>query len=178
MKAIFASWRIHILLVIVLVFLITGIFHYSNNNIGVGVEYPEKLPDGSIVSNVVSGDQAIKMVKGLHWNPEKLVVTNAVVLEYTDGSRIWVTVSDKSNKLMENMVSKIKEYESSLPFKIVHNISISGVSALLMSDLNDPSKIHVVWVKNNLLVWAEVRMSDPNLLSETITLLIDTINQS
>jgi len=180
MRTIFAPGRTPILIGMLLVAIFIGVFYYSNTNnkIDVGLDYPYKLPDGSVVSNVIYGDKAVSMVKNLHWSPEKLVITNAVVLEYTDGSRIWITVSNMSNQLLKNMVSKIMEYEGSLPFKIIHNITVSGINAILMSDLNDAGKIHVVWVKNDLLVWAEIRMSNLDLLSKTISLLINNINLS
>ncbi len=121
-----------------------------------GVEYPESLPDGYEVIEVYSGREAVEMVKGLHWNPAAVNVSDALVVIYSDGVRVWVSVTPQADELLDRMMSKIMEYQGRVPFVPAHDVEVGGVRVYLMYDASSPGKVHTLWARGDLLVWVEV----------------------
>lgn len=144
--------------VMVAVLALTGYFAYMHSvSRSSGIVYPEELPPDATVTRVLEGEQAIEASRSIHWNPEGVGISEAVIVEYSDGTRLWIskTVGSADQYLLA-MIRKIQEYEESLPFKVIHRVSVKGTDVWVVMDKNVPGKVHLVWSRNGLVVWAEV----------------------
>ncbi len=124
---------------------------------GEGIVYPEELPPDATIVRVLEGEQAVEASKRIHWNPEGTGISEAAIVEYSDGTRLWISRTvGNAEQYLSAMIRKIQEYEESLPFKVMHQISVKGTDVWVIMDKNVPGKIHLVWSKSGLVVWAEV----------------------
>ncbi len=150
--------RVVLAAVMVAALALTAYFAYIHSVPGgEGIVYPEELPPDATVVRVVEGEQAVEASRSIHWNPEGTGISEAVIVEYSDGTRLWVsrTVGD-ADQYLSAMIRKIQEYEGNLPFKVMHKISVKGTEVWVVMDKKVPGKIHLVWSKSGLVVWAEV----------------------
>ncbi len=161
---------------IILFVVVAGFPAYDTKPSSSGVDYPEKLPDGAEIANVYSGEEAISMVKSIHWNPGAINVSDALVIMYSDGVRVWVSITPRAGELLDRMMDKIMEYQGRVPFVPAHDLEVSGVRVYLMYDSNSPGKVHALWARGDLLVWVEVpgEVVDP---ASVIRTLVDGIRR-
>lgn len=153
-----------------LFFVILHFLAYNATPSSIGVNYPKQLPDGSEAAEVYTGEKAVSMVKGIHWNPAAINVSDALVIVYSNGVRVWVSITPEAGVLLDKMLSKIMEYQGRVPFVPAHDLGTSGVRVYLMYDTNSPGKVHALWARGDLLVWTEVpgEVRDPTVIIEAL----------
>jgi hypothetical protein len=126
---------------------------------GEGFVYPDTLPGGYSVARVFSGEEATRLSRQIHWSPEAVDVVNAAIVEYTDGTRIWiaVTASDPCS-LVERMAAKILEHEEQLPYSRPVPHQIGGRKVQLLVDKRS-GKLNAFWCTDHAVVWVEIGAS-------------------
>ena len=117
-----------------------------------------------------TGEQAIRMVMSIHWNPQAIKgVEDASVVLYSDGSRLWVTVfgsEEQAKELLSEMVNKISRFEAQLPYGKPIPHTFEGVTVYLIPDKR--GGMHALWASGRYLVWLELGQKGIDLLKELI----------
>ncbi|MCE4598968.1 MAG: hypothetical protein F7C81_02065 [Desulfurococcales archaeon] len=150
--------RVSILIFIILLIILVGYFTLTTFHLKLEnskLTYPKELPGNIGVINIYIGDDALSRIKSIHWDPSKILIEDAVIVEYSDGSRLWLAKTSKAQELLNMMINKIKENQGMLPYQLIHKIDVSGVEVYIISDTRFP-RIHAVWVENNIIAWLEV----------------------
>lgn len=123
---------------------------------GPGLSYPETLPGGYRVARVVSGPEALEMAKSIHWNPSAIEITKAVIVVYTDGTRLWITeTKGDACRYAEQMAEKIAIYSEQLPYTPPIPHEIEGVKVYLTLDKRN-GRLHAFWCRDSIIAWAEL----------------------
>ena len=161
--------RILLVLAVIAVASSIGLYYLVDNE---ARGYPESLPDGAVPRAVYVGEAALDMVKSIHWNPENIAVEEAVVVEYTDGVRLWIARGPGMEETLQRMIEKIMAYQGTLPFKPIHDVEINGVRVYMFYDLNVPGKIHALWVRGDSLIWVEIPPQAASRTPELLELLV------
>lgn len=124
-----------------------------------GLFYPETLPGGYSVEKVVSGDEALAMVKGIHWEPGMVRAERALIVVYSDGTRLWIVdTGGDACGLVARMAEKMRMYQDRLPYTAPVEHSIGGTTVYMSLDKRD-GRLHVFWCSGSLAVWAELGAS-------------------
>jgi len=104
----------------------------------------------------VSGSEAVRLVRGIHWEPGRVTVERAVVVFYSDGSILWASyVGGAACSLAERMAEKMTVYESELPYTAPAPHRVGGVTVYLTLDKRDES-LHAFWCRGGLVVWVRL----------------------
>ena len=121
-----------------------------------GLFYPETLPGGYSVEEVVSGDEALAMVKGIHWEPDMVKAERTLIVVYSDGTRLWIVdTGGDACSLVAMMAKKMAMYQDRLPYTAPVEHSIGGTTVYMSLDKRD-GRLHVFWCSGSLAVWAEL----------------------
>ncbi len=137
--------------------------------------FPHTLPGGYHVVNVKTGEEALRNMAYIHWNPKKvsMAVSDAAIVTYNDGTRLWLSYAgNHACELVDRMAGKIASYESKLPFTrpIPHNLG--GYNVYLSRGLHD-GKLHAFWCQEGIVVWVEISREalstiDPGVLLQAL----------
>ncbi len=137
--------------------------------------FPNILPGGYHVVNVKTGEEALRNMAYIHWNPKKvsMAVSDAAIVMYSDGTRLWLSYAgDYACELVNRMAAKMAAYESKLPFTrpILHNLGSYDV--YLSRGLRD-GKLHAFWCQKGIVVWVEISRKalstiDPGVLLQAL----------
>ncbi len=123
--------------------------------------YPPTLPGGYKVYRAYTGEKAVEIVKRLHWHPSEVKIEKAYVVQYTDGTIIWLAYvgsRDKACSDVEAMVKAMYKYASRLPYTPPVNHTMWGHQVYLSMDKRDGS-LHVFWCQDGYTVWVRVGAS-------------------
>ena len=133
-----------------------------------GLSYPDELPGGYSVVKVVSGREALALVKGLHWNPSAVEASEAVIVVYSDGTRAWIvrTMGDACS-YVDRMAKKMAIYTSQLPYTPPVPHLIADTKVYLTLDRRS-QRLHAFWCRSDLAVWVELGASGINGLEELV----------
>jgi len=129
---------------------------------------PTTLIDRYEVVEIVTGEDAIKMTKSIHWNPGNIAPLDAIVAIYSDGTRVWISKIDSACKVVEIMASKMQKYENMLPYTVPVQHNIGGKNIYLSLDKRS-GKLHAFWcINEKVLIWVETGSSGIDGLREFI----------
>lgn len=143
---------------------------------GRGIVYPERLPPDASIVRVVEGEEAVKASMGIHWNPGGTGIVEAVIVEYSDGTRLWASrTAGDADEYLAAMIQKIQRYEGALPFKVLHKIDVRGVEVWVLMDKNVAGKTHLAWSRSGLVVWVEVPPGKPD-FQHYVEVLVEGVN--
>ncbi|OWJ54960.1 hypothetical protein [Pyrodictium delaneyi] len=121
-----------------------------------GIYYPEMLPGDYTVERIVSGEEALAAVKGIHWEPGMVKAKKALIVVYSDGTRLWIVdTGDNACELVDRMAEKMKTYADQLPYTAPFSHEVAGVTVYISQDKRD-GRLHVFWCRGSLAVWAEL----------------------
>lgn len=149
--------------------------HTSHDGSGIG--YPETLPGGYGVARLATGSEAVEMVRGLHWSPERISVRDALVAVYTDGTVLWASyVGDNACSVAASMARKIAEYEEELPYTAPIPHSFGDVVVYLTMDKRDGS-LHAFWCRDGLVVWVHLGAAGANNPVGLLELFIEKVKR-
>ncbi len=132
------------------------------------IDYPRELPGGYPVIRVITGKKAASLVASIHWSPSRIPVVDAIIVEYSDGTRLWaVTVNDDACQVASRMAEKMRIYESQLPYTapVLHSI---GDTQVYLSMDKRTGGLHAFWCRGNIVAWVEVGSSGLNGLTTLI----------
>ncbi len=154
---------------IVLTILILATFLLPKGSQSEKVSFPMEIGEVKALK-YATGEEAIKMVMSIHWNPKALKgIEDAAVVLYSDGSRLWVTVfksEDQALKLLNEMVSKISQYEAELPYGTPIPHAFEGVKVYFIPDKR--GGMHALWASGKYLIWLELGQDGINVLKALI----------
>ncbi len=123
---------------------------------GTGIPYPEELPGGYPLVSLAAGPEAVRMVTGIHWSPERVPVVDAVVAVYGDGTRLWASrVSGDACAVADAMAEKIARFQGSVPYTAPVPHEIGGTRVYLTMDVRT-GRLHAFWCSGDLVVWVEL----------------------
>jgi len=121
-----------------------------------GIYYPEMLPGDYTVERIVSGKEALAAVKSIHWEPGMIKAEKALIVVYSDGTRLWIIdTGDNACELVDRMAEKMKAYADQLPYTAPFSHEVAGVTVYISQDKRDGG-LHVFWCRGSLAVWAEL----------------------
>lgn len=129
------------------------------------------LPDGSQVVRVVSGEDAVKTIRAIHWRPSAIDIEGALILVYSSGARLWIAKTNDACMEVEFMVKKISLYGDMLPYTAPSQHNFNGIIVYICMDKRN-GWINAFWCKRDLVVWAELPPSEARYLK----LLVKGIN--
>ncbi|ABM80067.1 hypothetical protein [Hyperthermus butylicus] len=139
-----------------IVLAITVLAAYTHHDEGGGIDYPETLPGGYHVARLATGSEAVEMIRGLHWSPEKIDVDDALVAIYTDGTILWASYVDSNAcPIAASMAEKMREYETELPYTAPIPHSFGDTLVYLTMNKHDGS-LHAFWCRDGLVVWVRL----------------------
>jgi hypothetical protein len=145
-----------------------NLLHAGETSVGpseASINYPVALPQGYSIVSVVSGRDAVRLVSSIHWNPSRIPVVDAVVVEYGDGTRLWVArVSGSGCSVVERMASKMIMYAHQLPYTIPVPHTIDDKMVYLSLDRRSGG-LHAFWCSGDLVVWVELGRGGLEVLS-------------
>ncbi len=123
----------------------------------------EKLSrlDGISAVRVVTGEEAVRLVTGIHFDPHAFHPRDAVIILYSDGSRLWVTRVDDACDLVERMAERMRVLADRLPYTAPRAERVDGTTFYVSLDKRDGS-VHIFWCepRSELAVWLEARSSE------------------
>jgi hypothetical protein len=154
-----ASRRVLAAGLLVAVTAVVAVIIASTRSSGERIMYPLSLPGGYGVAASISGEEAVRSVQGLHWNPEKIRVKDAVVVQYSDGTILWAAyVGKDACKLADTMAEKMAVHEAELPYTAPILHSIGGHRVYLSMDKRDGG-LHAFWCRDGLVAWVRLGAS-------------------
>ena len=141
---------------------------YTSYKRSPGIHYPHELPGGYTVAQIVSGQDAVELVKSIHWNPAAINASKALIIVYSDGTRVWITeVKGDACSYVALMAGKMRAYSNQLPYTPPAPHTIGQTTVYLSMDKRD-GRLHAFWCKNRLVIWAELGASGPQALPKLV----------
>lgn len=132
---------------------------------------PERLPDGTPAIRIVRGEEAVRLVRSIHWSPSRIGVVDAAIATYSSGARIWVAVTTTDPcRLAEEMAQKMSLYAEELPYTTPVSHRLQGKTVYLSLDKRTGG-LHAFWCTGHRLVWVELPPSQTGLLRSIISTL-------
>ena len=131
--------------------------------LGNKLQYPESLPDGSQVARIISGEDAVRTMRMIHWRPGAVDVEEALIVVYTSGARLWISKASNACMEVEFMAKKMAIYESMLPYTTPSRHNLGGTVVYVCFDKRN-GWINAFWCKGDLVVWAELPPSEAKYL--------------
>ncbi len=134
----------------------------GNEGGGLGL-LAEKLSrvDGVSAVRVVTGEEAVSTVTGIHFDPHAFHPKDALIILYSDGSRLWITRVNDACSLVERMAERMRLMADRLPYTAPRAERVDGTTFYVSIDKRDGS-VHVFWCEHHgdLAVWLEARSGE------------------
>ena len=123
------------------------------------VSYPGELPGGYRPVSVLRGGEAVEATRGLHWSPGDIPVEKAVVVTYSDGTRLWVSrVRGSACEAVAKMAQAMAMHASELPYTAPIRHTVDGIPLYFSMDKRTGG-LHAFWCSNGLVIWAQLGAS-------------------
>ncbi len=159
----------YLLLVVIPTALVLAYALTAQTHAGNAVLFPKEIEGVKAIKYAV-GEEAIKMVMSIHWNPQAIKgIKNAAVVLYSDGSRLWVTVfkdGKEAAKMLNEMVTKIERFEAQLPYGKPIPHTFEGARIYFIPDKR--GGMHALWASGKYLIWLEMGQNGIELLKGLI----------
>ncbi|WP_167827892.1 hypothetical protein [Pyrolobus fumarii] len=137
------------------------------------IPVPDRLA-GYPLLRLVSGDEALRMVKGIHWEPGAIPASGAAVALYGINDkvayRLWIVEVSNACLAVESMAKKIAEYSNQLPYTPPQPHNYGSVTFYITLDRRNGS-YHIFWCEGSYALWLEAY--DTSTLMKAVEQLIE-----
>ncbi len=144
-------------------------FLANSSNSTAQLKFPLVIGNVTVVKALV-GQEGINAIRSLHWHPNAIKgLEDGAVVMYSDGSIAWIAVfrnDSIASKLLNEMISKIKEYQGELPYAVPIPHKVGNMTFYIIPDVRN--RVHVLWQEGRYLIWVQMGKQGVNVLNALI----------